>query len=297
MDVAVSEALNVLKLGGALLEGPVWIARDRALWFVDIKGGKIHRRDPTAPHNMLLSWQAPEQVGFVLPCEDGQFIAGLKSGLHWFLPTDGSFSPLVNPEPDLPGNRLNDGTVDPQGRLWFGSMDDDEVEPSGSFYRLRADGSCERQAPRFAITNGPAFSPDGKTIYYTDTLGGVIYTAQVSDLGRLSADTVFATIPNAEGYPDGLTVDAEGCVWTGLYKGWAVRRYSPKGELLETVPFPVSAITKIAFGGPDLKTVFCTTAAKHLTPEERAKEPGAGDLFSFKVSVPGLPGHEVRLSA
>ena len=105
---------------------------------------------------------------------------------------------------------------------------------------------------------------------------------------------MFATIPNAEGYPDGPTVDAEGCVWIGLYKGWAVRRYSPSGEMLETVPFPVSAITKIAFGGPDLKTVYATTAAKHCSPADLEKEPQAGDLFSFTVSVPGLPAHEIK---
>ena len=294
MDVAVSEALNVLKLGGALLEGPVWVARDKALWFVDIKGHKVYRYNPESPHGIYWGCDMPEQVGFALPYEGGRFIVGLQSGLHWLFPETGETTPLLNPEPGLPGNRLNDGTVDPKGRLWFGTMDDDEVEPTGSFYRLRADGSCERQAPRFPITNGPAFSPDGKTIYYTDTLAGVIHTAQVSDLGRLSGHKVFATIPNAEGYPDGLAVDAEGCVWTGLYKGWAVRRYSPKGELLETVPFPVSAITKIAFGGPDLKTVFCTTANKHLSPDDFANEPGAGDLYSFKVSVPGLPGVEIK---
>ena len=137
--------------------------------------------------------------------------------------------------------------------------------------------------------------PDGRTLYHTDTLGGFIYACDVSDEGRLSNRRLFAAIPNAEGYPDGPTVDAEGCVWTGLYKGDAVRRYSPRGELLETVRFPVSAITKIAFGGPELKTVFCSTAAKHLSAEEAAAEPCAGDLYQFNVSVPGLPGHEIKV--
>lgn len=294
MEVATSEPLSILKLGAALLEGPVWVTRDKALWFTDIKGCKIYRYDPLVGAKKTTSWKAPEQIGFILPFENGGFAAGLKSGLHRFDDRDGSFSLICNPEPLKPGNRLNDGTVDPKGRLWFGTMDDGEKEETGAIYRLRADATCECESPVCAITNGPAFSPDGKTIYHTDTLGGFIYACDVSNIGRLSNRRLFATIPNEEGYPDGLTVDAEGCVWTGLYLGGAVRRYSPAGELLETVKFPVSAITKIAFGGPDLKTVFATTAAKHLTPKHHALEPAAGDLFSFDVSVPGLPAHEIK---
>jgi sugar lactone lactonase YvrE len=295
MDVATSEPLSLLPLGGPLLEGPVWVARDQALWFTDIKRQKIYRY---APHDgatqVWATWEAPEQVGFALPFEAGGFIAGLQNGLHRFDPERATFELIVDPEPKLPGNRLNDATVDPQGRLWFGTMDDGESAQTGAIYRLRADASCERETVMMPITNGPAFSPDGKTIYYADTLGGVLHTADVSAIGRLSNSREFATIPNSQGYPDGLTVDAEGCVWVGLYMGWEVRRYSPRGELLETVRFPCDAVTKIAFGGPELKTVYATTAAKHLTPEQRIDQPHAGNLFSFDVSVPGLPGVMIR---
>jgi sugar lactone lactonase YvrE len=116
----------------------------------------------------------------------------------------------------------------------------------------------------------------------------------VDDAGMLVNRREFVRIPNSEGYPDGPTVDSEGCVWVGLYNGWAVRRYSPQGGLIETVPFPVSAITKIAFGGPALKTVFATTANKHLSPAELEKEPHAGDLFRFEVDVAGQPGALIR---
>lgn len=293
MTVQRSDPVSIWQLGAPLGEGPVWVERDAALWFVDIKGHRIHRLDPASDDRS--SWGAPDQVGFVIPCETGGFIAGLKTGLARFDPTDGSFTPLIDPEPDLPNNRLNDATVDAAGRLWFGTMDDAEEAATGTIYRLAEDGRCIASTPRVSITNGPAVSPDGETLYHVDTLGGFIYACDLANDGTLRNQRLFATIPNAEGYPDGPVVDSEGCLWIGLYKGAAVRRYSPAGELLEAVKFPVDAITKIAFGGPDLKTIFATTAAKHLSPQEKAAMPGAGDLFSFTVDVAGLPGHLVRL--
>jgi sugar lactone lactonase YvrE len=292
MAVQRSEPVSVVQLGAPLGEGPVWVERDAALWFVDIKSYRIHRLDPVS--QALRSWQAPGQCGFVLPSADGRFIAGLQSGLARFDPAVGTFEPLIDPEPQLPGNRLNDGTVDPHGRLWFGTMDDGESAESGTIYRLGADGRCVASTPSCAITNGPAFSPDGTTIYHVDTGKGLIYACAVAEDGALTDRRLFASIPNEEGHPDGPTVDAEGCVWVGLYNGWGVRRYSPKGELLEEIRFPVSAITKVAFGGPERKTLYATTAAKHLSDAERAEQPHAGDLFAFEVDVPGVPGVEIR---
>jgi sugar lactone lactonase YvrE len=290
--VAISEPVSIWQLGAPLGEGPVWVERDQALWFVDIKGHQIHRYDPAS--GATRSWNAPGQVGFIHPQEGGGFVAGLQTGLSHFDERDGSFTHICAPEPDLPTNRLNDATVDPQGRLWFGSMDDGESDITGAIYRLGSDGACVAVSPHVAITNGPAVSPDGKTLYHVDTLVGVIFACDIADDGSLANRREFVRIPNAEGHPDGPTVDSEGCVWVGLYNGWGVRRYSPAGELLEEVKFPVSAITKIAFGGPDLKTVFATTANKHIAPGDLAKEPHAGDLFRFEVSVPGQKGVLVR---
>lgn len=292
MSVQLSEPVSVWPLGAALGEGPVWVARDAALWFTDIKLPAIYRYDPLS--GAQGTWGAPAQVGFVLPAAQGGFVAGLKTGLHHFDPADGSFVPICDPEPQSPDNRLNDGTVDPLGRLWFGTMDDGETRVSGAIYRL-ADGGCVRESDPCCITNGPALSPDGRTLYHVDTVGGLIFACDVGQDGRLSGRRVLATIPNDQGFPDGVTVDAEGCVWVGLYMGGGVRRYSPGGELLESIRFPVSAVTKIAFGGPELKTVFATTAAKHLDARQRAGEPMAGDLFGFDVSVPGLPGNLITV--
>lgn len=293
-EVQLSEPVSIWPLGAALLEGPVWVERDQALWFTDIKGQLIHRHDPGNPHGFGYSVEAPGQVGFVLPFEKRGFAVGLQNGVHFFDPQKSSFELLVDPEPRRPGNRINDGAVDRQGRLWFGTMDDGEAETTGAIYRMGGDHQCWRESPLYSITNGPAFSPDGKTCYHVDTLGGVIYACDVSRIGALSNRRVLATIPNEQGYPDGPTVDAEGCVWIGLYMGWGVRRYSPKGELLETVRFPVDAITKIAFGGPDLKTVYATTARKHLSADDLIDQPNAGNLFRFEVDVPGLPCPVIR---
>lgn len=286
-----SDPVSVCALGALLGEGPVWVARDDALWLTDIKGHKIHRLDPAT--GSKVSWEAPGQCGFILPIAGGGFVAGLKQGLHRFDERSGSFEPILDPEPSLPNNRLNDGTVDPHGRLWFGTMDDDEASATGVIYRLGSNGRAEAISPPCTVTNGPAVSPDGQTVYHTDTLGGVIYACTLARDGSIAQREIFATIPSDEGYPDGPTVDAEGCVWTGLYAGWSARRYSPKGELLEIIRFPVANVTKVAFGGADLRTMFATTAAQLLSAQERAEQPFAGDLFALEVDVPGLPSVEI----
>lgn len=293
MSVVRSEPQSIWPLGGPLLEGPVWVERDAALWFVDIKSHRIHRLDPA--NGDRRSWPAPAQIGFCLPATGDRFVAGLQTGLAMFDPDDGSFTPLVDPEPALPGNRLNDGVVDSIGQLWFGTMDDAERDATGRIYRLGKDGRCHPATAPTCITNGPAISPDGQTLYHIDTLGGTIFAASIGPDGTLADQRPFAKIDERDGYPDGPTVDAEGCLWIGLYMGGAVRRYSPAGELLETVAFPVSAVTKIAFGGPELRTVFATSAHKHLDRASRAREVHAGDLFAFEVSVPGLSAHQVAI--
>lgn len=280
----------VWELGCELGEGPVWV--DGALWFTDIKGHVVHRFDPNASERR--SWSAPEAVGFVLPIEDGGFVAGLKSGLHHFDPPSAGFERLVEVEDAALGNRLNDGAVDPTGHLWFGSMHDAEGEASGALYRLDDDGRCRARDGGYVVTNGPAFSPDGRTLYHTDTLKQSIFAFDVSPDGAVGNKRVFVEIERKGAYPDGPVVDAEGCVWTGLFGGWGVERYSPKGKLLQRVEFPCSRVTKIAFGGDALTTIYATTAWLHMSEAERAREPLAGALFAFETDVPGLRSNKIR---
>lgn len=285
---------SVLALGAVLGEGPIWVVRDQALWFVDIKAYLIHRFDPAM--NVLRSWTAPAQVGWILSAGDRSFVVGLQTGIHRFDPEASSFTLLYDPEAGLPGNRLNDATVDRDGRIWFGSMDDAEIESSGRIYRMDAGRVVDVGLPPVSITNGPAISPDGTMLYHVDTLNRAIWRSTIADDGTLHDVTLFATIEEGAGYPDGPVMDAEGCLWIGLFGGWGVRRYDPDGKMLAHVPFPVANVTKIAFGGEDLATVYATTARKGLSATQLQEQPLAGDLFAFDPGVRGVPTFNARIS-
>jgi len=281
---------RVAQVGAMLGEGPVWVARDQALWFVDIKGRRVHRFDPAA--DAIGSWDAPDQVGWVLPVRDAGFLAGLRGGPSSFDPRSGSFGPILAVPDHPPTNRLNDATSDASGRLWFGTMDDGEQAATGRLYRGCAAGIQTASDATLVIANGPAIAPDGKTLYYADTLARTIHAAELRDHAMPGPARILARIEQGVGYPDGLTVDAEGCVWVGLFAGWAARRYAPDGRLLQSVPFPTANVTKIAFGGAELRTAYATTARKGLDATALAAQP-AGDLFAFDVDTPGLATTEL----
>lgn len=287
----MSEPVCIWPLDATLGEGPVWHTADNAVYFVDIKGHKIHRC--AADGGARRTWGMPDEVGFALPVRDGGFVCGLPGRVVHAALGDKELAGLTllyRVEADLPGNRLNDGYIDRHGSLWFGSMDNNEVEPTGTLYWL-GHGRLQRQDSGCVITNGPAASPDGRTFYHTDTLEKTIYAYDIGPRGDLSGKRVFTRIAGG-GYPDGTTVDAEGAVWVALFGGARIERYSPAGELLDAVAMPCSNITKIAFGGPDLRTVFATTARKGLTQDELAAQPLAGGLFSFRTEVPGQPQYQ-----
>jgi sugar lactone lactonase YvrE len=284
---------SVYAAGATLGEGPLWDSAAGLLWFVDIKGQRIHRFDPA--EGSARSWKAPGEVGWVLPRAAGGMIAGLQTGPHGFDPASGAFTPLVDPEPHLPGNRLNDATTDRHGRVWFGSMDNSENDTTGRLYRWDGKGCVDSGLAPVAITNGPAVTPDGRTLYHTDTLGRVIWRVPVAEDGSLGTATRFVEIEDGAGYPDGSVIDAEGCLWVALFGGWGVRRYDPAGTLMRTIRFPVANVTKIAFGGDDLRTAYATTAHKGLSDVERVAQADAGNLFAFDPGVAGLPVVPARL--
>src|SRR6187402_275609 len=288
----MSEPRSVLAIGAMLGEGPVWVAREQALWFVDIKGHKVHRFDPARGEHR--SYDAPGQVGWVLPSDDGKFLAGLQTGVARFDPVTGAFDLIASPEAHMPGNRLNDATVDAAGRIWFGSMDDEEGGDTGRLYVFDRGEVRDSGLAPVCITNGPALSPDGRVLYHTDTLGRVIHRVPVNDDGTLGAPILFATIAEADGWPDGAVCDREGHVWTGLWGGWRARRYAPDGRISAEVRLPAANITKIAFGAADLRTAYATSARKGLDADALASQPLAGNLFAFDVDVAGLPGNLAR---
>lgn len=274
--------------GCVLGEGPVWHAG--ALWFVDIKARRVHR---LGEDGARAPWDTPDQPGFVLPAVGGVMVVGLPHALVRFDAEAGAFAPVVAVEPERASNRINDACVSPDGALWFGTMDDGEAAPTGALYRW-AEGGLTRHADGVAITNGPAFSPDGRTFYFTDTLARTVYAYDHAE-GALTRRRVLIAIEAGAGWPDGTTVDAEGCLWVGLWGGWAVRRYSPVGVLLETVRLPAANVTKIAFGGANLRTAYATTARKGLNAAALEAQPLAGGVFAFGVDTPGMETPRARL--
>jgi sugar lactone lactonase YvrE len=284
--MSIQSPICVWPVEAELGEGPVWQSSEQAVYFVDIKSRHLHRLSVDTGERA--TWEAPSEPGFILPLSDSAFVCGLRDGLYRFDVEDGKFSKTVSVEADLPGNRLNDGFVDPHGRLWFGSMDDSETKPTGTLYRLEDSGHVTTRDAGYVITNGPAMSPDNQTLYHTDTLEKMVYAFDVNEIGELSRRRVFTTI-SGTGYPDGMAVDADGYVWIALFGGGRIERYAPDGKLVEHVYFPCSNVTKLAFGGDDLRTAYVTTARKGLSPEEIRRQPLAGGLFSFRTETPGMP--------
>ncbi len=282
------QAPKCISPAGALLgEGVVWLAEEQAVYWVDIKGRFVHRHHPVSGEQK--SWPMPEEIGCLVPRTGGGFIAGFQSGLAAIDLDTGATEPFGSPESGVPGNRINDGKADARGRLWVGTMDNAEVDPTGALYRFDADRGEHRLDDGYVITNGPAFSPDGETLYHTDTLKKTIYAFDLADDGSLSNKRVHITIAEGEGWPDGMTVDAEGHLWVAHFGGWRITRFTPDGAVDTVIEMPVGQNTNVAFGGPDLDVLYITTAAKQLDEAELAEQPLAGALFECPVGVRGLP--------
>ena len=278
-------------VGATLGEGALWDADGKRVWFVDIKGRRIHRcaHDGTDRR----SWDAPGQVSFIVPASDGSMVCSLEDGLYRFDDASGEFLPLAKVEADETGNRFNDGHVDADGALWFGSMHDAEEAPTGALYGF--DGRrIARMDDGYVITNGPAVSPDGATLYHTDTLQKTVYAFDRAPDGSLSNKRVFVKIADG-GYPDGMAVDAGGNLWVATFGGWRIDRFDATGAKVGEVRFPCANVTKLAFGGDDLRTVYATTARKGLSEQELREQPLAGGLFTFRAETPGLPQHKLRI--
>jgi len=284
----------VLAADSLLGEGVLWDDRRAVVWLVDIKRRRLWHFDPADGSSGFA--EAPEQIGWAIPTQEGPLLCGLRDGLYTFVPESGTFARLCSIPGEPAGNRLNDACTDPWGRVWFGSMDDGESAATGRFYVFDR-GEVRPAGPAgIAITNGPAVSASGDRIYFTDTRAKKTYVADLSENGvgeaRLFVDTG-AVLPHA--FPDGPVVDAEDHVWMGMYLGSCVARFSPDGTLVAAVPIPARDITKMAFGGADLKTAYVTSATKNMSPEDMAAMPLAGSLFAFPAPVRGVAQTRARL--
>lgn len=278
----------VAQVGAVLGEGPTWVAREQAIYWVDIPEQKVFRWSEAEGTRVI---EPGRHVCSIVPRQSGGFVAGGYDGLYT-IASDWSFTPIGNPEPDRPGNRFNDGKVDREGRLWAGTMDRHEQEASGSLYRLDPDLSWTSVDSGYRVTNGPAFSLDGRTMYHTDSALQRIYAFDLDESGSVSGRRVFAQFGEGDGYPDGMTVDAEGCLWIAFWDGWCLRRLSPSGERIGQIDLPVQRPTSCAFGGPALDRLFVTSARRDLSPDVLAEQPCAGGLLRLDPGVSGVAERE-----
>ncbi|WP_435199152.1 SMP-30/gluconolactonase/LRE family protein [Qipengyuania sp. 902] len=288
------EVRTVLAAESKLGEGVLWDADRKVVWFVDIKRHRLWHYDPATGSNSYAD--APDQIGWAIPAEGGLLLCGLKDGLYTFDSEAKRFEKLMDVPGEPAGNRLNDACTDPWGRVWFGSMDDSEGTASGRFYVFDR-GTIRPAGPDgITITNGPAVNAEGDRIYFTDTTAQRILVADLTEAGvgevRPFADTG-ALFPDS--YPDGPVVDAEGYVWTGLYLGGRVARFTPDGELDTTIDIPARDVTKMAFGGRDLRTGYATSATKNMEPSDMTDYPDAGGLFAFEAPVAGFAQPKAKL--
>lgn len=272
---------RVLDVECQLGESPVWVAGRSELIFVDIKSRRLHRFTPST--GALQTHAIAEDIGCVAPAKDGGYIAGLRSGL-WLLNDAGAKMELLaaNPE-DTTTSRFNDGKVDPRGRFFAGTLDEPKAGGNAALYRYDRRGLA-RLSGGLLTSNGLAFSPDGRTLYHSDTPRFVVYRYDYDpESGETMNRRVFVELQPTggdRGRPDGAAVDATGCYWTALYEGARVQRYDPDGKLMSEHSVPVRSPTMPAFGGPDLRTLFVTTASD--------ANGGRGNVYAMPVDVPGV---------
>ena len=268
-------------------EGPVWDPRiGRVLW-VDIPNSTLFSTDPVSGQTAVR--HLARATGIVLPRASGGYVAAMQDGFYT-LSDDGETELIAPVDADNPVTRLNDGEIDPQGRFWAGTMGWEAEPGAGALYRLDPGGTVTRMVEDITISNGLGWSPDGTTMYYVDT---VTLRVDMFDFDPTSGDIAnrreFVTIRHGGGRPDGLTVDSEGAVWVATWPGYGVHRYLPDGSLDAVIPLPVSNVSSIELGGPDLRDAFITTAWELLSEEEHAAQPLAGSLFHTRVEVAGKP--------
>ncbi|MBN1994454.1 MAG: SMP-30/gluconolactonase/LRE family protein [Anaerolineae bacterium] len=275
---------HVLAVRNELGEGPLWHPEEQALYWVDIPRHNFHRLIPATGRHEVIAVGLPIGVlafraagGLVMATRDGFALWDFNKQVLEF---------ITDPEADRPQARFNDGAVDRQGRFWAGTMSEGFTN---SLYRLDPDGSVHKMETGIGVSNGLGWSPDDKTMYFTDSPARAIYAYDFdSATGNIKNRRIFVQVPEDEGLPDGLAVDRDGFIWSAHWDGWKITRYSPAGQVERVIQMPVQRPTSCAFGGPNLDELYITSARPDLAEAELKNQPLAGDIFRLKVEVPGL---------
>ena len=280
------QADNICRCQNDLGEGPIWHVQEGALYWVDINASKIQRYDPQS--KSVDVYDMPIKVTALGLRKSIGFICATEKGFHFWDPSRNHLSYINDPEIDKNGARFNDGKVDRQGRFWAGTM-----TPQGatsSLYRIDPDLEVRHMAGGITISNGIAWSPDNRRMYYADSLRYTVYDYRYNlETGEIDKQRVFIEVEPSFGIPDGLTVDSQGFIWVAFYDGWKVVRYKPNGSIDMQIDLPVARPTCPAFGGQNLDELYITTAVDGLSADELEEQPMAGDLFMVKPGIKGLP--------
>jgi D-xylonolactonase len=270
-------------------EGPLWHPEEQCVYWLDIPAGKIFRFDPNV-NNHRLFYEGPEPIGGFTLQEDGAFLLFGNRGAIIVL-RDGTATPMIPEIPAEADGRFNDVIADPLGRVFCGTMPTDTH--MGRLYRLDLDGTLTAVLDDVNISNGMGFTPGLTGMYHTDTVGRTISLFDYDQAtGALTNRRSFAHTPTEAGMPDGMTVDAEGCVWSAQWDGGCLIRYAPDGTELRRITFPAKKVSSAIFGGPDLMDLYVTTAGGD---DKAANGPGAGALFRVRLDVRGVPEYRSRI--
>jgi sugar lactone lactonase YvrE len=292
-DPGVRVAVSSAALLG---ESPFWHPTERVLYYTDIPGHRLHRFDPVS--GALAHWDFDTDVASCAPLVDGRLMLAMRDGLWRFNPATGARTEVAKPPYDPAKERFNDGKCDPQGRFWVGTIYEPR-EPANAALYCHTGGQLVKRADGITVSNGLAWSPNGRTMYWSDTKAHTIYAFDFDPVtGGISGKRVFASFPVKQagqplagygGRPDGAAVDAEGCYWSAMFEGQRLLRLSPSGEIVREVRLPVRCATMPCFGGHDLKTLYITTARENRPAAELIEQPFAGCVLALDVDVPGLP--------
>jgi sugar lactone lactonase YvrE len=276
-------------VAAVLGEGPYWRPDDDALLWVDVVRGHLHMTRVQSGETITVEL---DTVSAAFPAVGGGLVTagGHRLMLRATRPGEGLAGRIIAEAPARDGVRFNDASVDPAGRVWVGSMDVKEKEPIGTLYRLDSGGALTPVVKGATVSNGIGWSPDGTRMYYNDSpLRRIDMFDYDPATGEAYQGRMFADLSGADGFPDGLTVDADGYVWVAMFAGGALRRFTPAGHQDAVIPLPVSQPTSCAFGGPGMADLFVTTAYRDLSEAQRAAEPLAGRLLRLRPGPIGLP--------
>jgi len=281
-------------------ESPLWHPDERRLYWIDIPGRQLNAWQPHSQQHA--AWALPAEPGSIAPLPEGGLLMALRDGIWRFDTTRGERSRLAEPPYDPAQQRFNDGKADPQGRFWVGTLDD-QRRPHASLYRY-VSGTLDPLVQNITVCNGIAFSPDGRTLYWSDTKAHAVYACDVEPQdGSLSRRRLLRQFtPRGEGEPlssyggrpDGAAVDSAGRYWCAMFEGQRLLCLSPEGAPLLELALPVRCATMPCFGGDDLRTLYITTSREKRPADELAQQPLAGCVLQLRVEVPGLPVHFAR---